>query len=81
MSPIVLDKSAILSDTLTRLLDELGDECERVLRLLVQLQTSLLSIEQTEDILADLAASVIHLHIHTTDMPKLITHELEHLTE
>lgn len=81
MNPIVPDKSTIFSDTLTHLLDELGDECERVLRLLAQLHTGRLSTEQIEDILADLTASVIHLHLHTKDMPEVITRELEQLPE
>lgn len=61
------------------MLEEIGDECQRVLKLLSQLEVSRLTTEQVEDVLAELTASVIHLHVHTEGMDELITRELERL--
>jgi len=72
-------KQRILSETLSRMLEELGDECQQILKLLSKLEMSSLTTEQVEDILAELTASVIHLHVHTKGMDELITRELERL--
>lgn len=69
----------ILSETLSRMLEELGDECQRILKLLSQLEMSRLTTGQVEDVLAELTASIIHLHVHTKGMDELITQELERL--
>lgn len=46
--------------TLTTLLQELGDECSRVLELMHQLQVSNLQDDQKAEILAEILASTIH---------------------
>ncbi len=62
--------------TLSVLLDELGEECEKVLILLNQLKLSTLTDDQRGDILAELTGSVCHLHVHTEDLPELIEDEI-----
>ena len=64
------------SATLFTLLDELGEECEKVLVLLNQLKLDTLSDDQKGDILAELTGSICHLHVHTEDLPELIEDEL-----
>lgn len=66
-----------LDETLTTLLEELGEECQNTLKLLSQLKVSHLGSEQMEDILAELTASVIHLHAHTDGLDDLISEQLE----
>ncbi len=72
-------KKIVLSETLKALLDELGEECQNILRLLAQLQVNGLRSEQVEDILAELTASIVHLHVHTADLQDVINDELERL--
>jgi hypothetical protein len=62
--------------TLSVLLDELGEECEKVLILLNQLKLPTLTDDQRGDILAELTGSVCHLHVHTEDLPELIEDEI-----
>jgi hypothetical protein len=62
--------------TLSVLLDELGEECEKVLILLNQLKLSTLTEDQRGDILAELTGSVCHLHVHTEDLQELIEDEI-----
>jgi len=64
------------SSTLFTLLDELGEECEKVLVLLNQLKLDTLSDDQKGDILAELNGSICHLHVHTEDLPELIEDEI-----
>jgi hypothetical protein len=77
MSAVRKPRPVILGETFTVLLDELGEECQTVLRLLAQLQVSGLSAEQVEDILAELTASVVHLHVHTAELQDVISDEME----
>ena len=79
MGTVSKPRKVVLSDTLAVLLDELGEECQNTLRLLAQLQVNGLSSEQVEDILAELTGSVVHLHVHTTDLQDLISDELERI--
>ena len=51
--------------TLTTLLNELRDECLSTIKLIHQLELEHLTDEQIEDILGELAASVIHLQVHS----------------
>ncbi len=62
---------------LTTLLEELGEECQNLLELLAQLKMIHLSSGQMEDILAELTASVVHLHAHTDGLDDLISEQLE----
>lgn len=65
-----------LNPTLSTLLAELGEECEKVLFLLTQLKLAGLTDDQKGDILAELTGSVVHLHIHTDQLPELIEDEI-----
>jgi hypothetical protein len=65
-----------VNSTLSTLLDELGEECEKVLFLLTQLKLVNLTDDQKGDILAELTGSVSHLHVHTEDLPELIEDEI-----
>ena len=68
--------------TLQILLQDLGDECGRVLELLHQLQLPNLQAEQKADILAELLASVIHLNIHCDEgLQDAIADELDSLPD
>ena len=55
----------VLDEALGTLLEKLGEEYQNTLKLLAQLKISNASTEQIEDILAELTASVVHLHAHT----------------
>ena len=66
-----------LDETLSALLEELGEECQNALELLAQLRITHPSTEQLEDILAELTASVVHLHAHTAGLDDLISDQLE----
>ncbi|WP_204137541.1 hypothetical protein [Halomicronema sp. CCY15110] len=68
--------------TLMTLMQELGDECSRVLELMHQLQVSNLQDDQKAEILAEILASVIHLHTHCDeDLQGAISDELDSLPE
>jgi len=66
-----------LDEPLSTLFEELGEECQNTLKLLAQLRMSHLSTQQIEDILAELTASVVHLHAHTDGLDDLISDQLE----
>ena len=66
-----------LDETLISLLEELGEECQNVVKLLAQLRMSHLRTEQIEDIFSELTASVVHLHAHTDGLDDLISDQLE----
>jgi hypothetical protein len=65
-----------VNSTLSTLLSELGEECEKVVFLLSQLKLANLTDDQKGDILADLTGSIAHLHVHTEDLPDLIQDEI-----
>lgn len=54
------------------LLEELGTECEAILKLLAQLEVPGLREEQAEDLLGDLSAAILHLHHHTQGLDERI---------
>lgn len=73
---------AIQDKTLTVLIQELGDECGRVLELIHQLQLTELRDSQKADILAELIASSIHLNSHCAeDFQNSLADELEWLSD
>jgi len=76
-----IERSLHVNSTLSTLLDELGEECEKVLFLLTQLKLANLTDDQKGDILAELTGSVSHLHVHTEDLPELIEDEILSLPE
>jgi len=47
------------------LLEELGEERQRVLKLLAQLELPGLQEEQVDQLLGELSAAILHLHEHT----------------
>lgn len=65
-----------VNSTLSTLLDELGEECEKVLFLLSQLKLSNLTADQKGDILAELTGSICHLQVHTANLPELVEDEI-----
>jgi hypothetical protein len=72
----------IANPTLNTLIAELGVECQRVIMLVHQLQLPNISDHQKVDVLADLNASIIHLHSHCDDdLQELIADELESITD
>ena len=58
------------------LLNELGIECQHILKLLAQLEMTGLSRAQVEDVLGQLSAAVRHLHEHTRDLDAIIDEDL-----
>lgn len=64
-----------LSAKTETLLLELGEECNRILKLLAQLEVSGLTEAQRETLLGDLSAAVLHLHEHTKDLDSIIESE------
>jgi hypothetical protein len=72
----------ITNPTLNTLITELGEECQQVLALISQLQLPGLTNNQQVEILAELLASSIHLHIHCDeDFQELISEEMENLPD
>jgi hypothetical protein len=66
------------NSTLNRLIIELQEECQNVLSLVNQLQSSELNDRQTGEILSELLVSTIHLQSHCDeDLQNLISDELE----
>ncbi|MFM7572172.1 MAG: hypothetical protein ACKO4S_03390 [Snowella sp.] len=66
------------NSTLNRLIIELQEECQNVLSLVNQLQSSELNDRQTGEILSELLVSTIHLHSHCDeDLQNLISDEIE----
>jgi len=65
-----------VNSTLSTLLSELGEECEKVVFLLSQLKLANLTDDQKGDILAELTGSISHLYVHTENLPELIEDEI-----
>jgi hypothetical protein len=76
-----LEQKLQVNSTLSTLLNELGEECEKVLFLLTQLKLATLTDDQKGDILAELTGSICHLHVHTEHLPELIEDEILALPE
>lgn len=68
-----------LNETMTELLSELREECNKTLKLLSQLEVEDLKPEQVTNILAELGAAVVHLNAHTDGLQELINDEIERL--
>ena len=65
-------KTSYLSPGTATLLSELGEECQRVLKLLVQLEMPGLAESQVEAVLGELSAAILHLHEHTRGLDEII---------
>jgi hypothetical protein len=76
-----IERSLPVTSTLSTLLLELGDECEKVVFLLSQLKLANLTDDQKGDILAELTGSIAHLHVHTEHLPELVEDEILALPE
>ncbi len=68
-------KPSSLSAKTETLLLELGEECQRVLKLLAQLEMSTLTEAQRETLLGELSAAVLHLNEHTRGLDSIIDSE------
>lgn len=68
-----------LSETLSALVDELGEECLKVIKLSGILKIENLPDEQIEDLLGELSASVTHLRIHSQQLEQALEKELDKL--
>ncbi len=72
----------LTNSTLSTLITELGGECQNVTTLIHQLQLPSLSTTQQAEILAELLAAAIHLHVHCgEDFQALISEEMEKLPD
>lgn len=72
----------VANPTLSRLIVELGSECENVTGLIYQLQSPHLSARQQAEILAELLSAAIHLNVHCgEDFQALIAGEMEALPD
>ncbi len=70
------------NSTLSKLITELGRECQNITALVNQFQLSHLSTTQQAQILADLLAAVIHLQTQSDEeFQSLIAEELEKLPD
>lgn len=73
---------AIQNSTLKVLLQELGQECERVMELISQLQLSNLQEDQKSEILSGLIASSIHINSHCDELfQDLLADEIDCLSD
>ena len=61
-----------LSPGTMTVLEELGEECQQILKLLVRMELPGLAVEQVENLLGELSASILHLHEHTRGLDELI---------
>lgn len=58
------------------LLAELGEECQRILKLLAQLEIAGLAKAQAETVLGELSAAVVHVHEHTKRLDEIIDEDI-----
>jgi len=65
-------RGSYVSPGVRTLLNELGEECQHVLKLLAKLKTAGAPEVQIETILGDLSAAVLHLHEHTRGLDEII---------
>ena len=60
------------SATTRVLLEELREECERVVSLIRRLDESKLSAKERDDLLGELSAAVMHLNAHTDGLDEFL---------
>ncbi|MCX5718675.1 MAG: hypothetical protein NT055_01690 [Nitrospirae bacterium] len=77
MKVLAQKEKARLNKTLSVLLDELEEECLKVIKLTEGLRIKTLTDEQMEDILSELSASVTHLKVHSEQVEQVIEEELD----
>lgn len=66
-----------LSKTLSVLLDELEEECLKVIKLTEGLRIENLTEGQIENMLGELSVSVTHLKVHSEQVEQVIEEELD----
>lgn len=82
MMPMSDRPIATHNDTLSALITELGEESQQVVALINQLRLPHLTPQQQVEILSELLASVVHLHIHCDEsFQDLLVAEIEDLTQ
>ncbi len=65
-------KAPYLNPGTVALLAELGEECQRVLKLLAQLEIVGLKETQVEALVGEFGAAILHLHEHTRDLDTIL---------
>ena len=65
-------KAPYLSPGTVTLLAELDEECQRVLKLLAQLEIVGLKETQVEALLGELSAAILHMHEHTRGLDTIL---------
>jgi hypothetical protein len=65
MKPVKRKVARPLSSTTETLLRELREECERVVDLVRHLEAGPKSSRERDELLGELGAAVMHLHVHT----------------
>ena len=68
-------KASYLSPGTVTLLAELGEECQRIVKLLAQLEITGLRETQVETLLGELSAAILHLHEHTRGLDTILDEE------
>jgi hypothetical protein len=74
---LVQREKSRLSKTLAVLLDELQEECFKVIKLTEDLKLEDLTDERMENMLGELSASVTHLKVHSEQVEQVIEEELD----
>jgi len=77
MKTLAQKEKSRLNKTLLVLLDELEEECLKVIKLTEGLRLENLTDEQIEDILGELSASITHLRVHSEQVEQVIEEELD----
>ena len=65
-------KAPYLSPGPMILLTELGEECQRIVKLLAQLEITGLRETQVETLLGELSAAILHMHEHTRGLDTIL---------
>jgi len=77
MKVLAQKEKARLNKTLLVLLEELSEECLKVIKLIRGLKIENLTDEQIEDLLGELSGSVTHLKVHSEQLEQVIEKELD----
>jgi NTP pyrophosphatase (non-canonical NTP hydrolase) len=75
MKALAIAKSVDIDKTLKSLINELEEECLRVVSLIEALKIKNLTVLQREEILGELSAVLSHLKIHSQEVEHVIDEE------
>ena len=64
--------ASVVSSTADTLLRELREECETVVDLIRRLEARPRSARERDEILGELSAAVLHLHVHTKGLDEFL---------